>query len=161
MAAADIAEWLAESVEPGTTYFIGPGTTAAAISAAMGVANTLLGMDVVRDGQRLVADANESALLEAIAQAPGPVQVIITPTGGQGSLLGRGNQQLSVAVLRALGRDSLNIVASKSKVTALEGRPLLVDTDDTSLNRALCGYYQITTGYDDRILYRVSDGLGE
>ena len=50
------------------------------------------------------------------------------------------------------------MVAAKSKITALEGRPLLVDTNDPELDKALSGYRQVLTGYDDHILYRVACG---
>ena len=58
-------------------------------------------------------------------------------------------------MIRAVGPENLLIVAAKSKITALEGRPLLVDTNDADLDRELSGYYPVITGYDDRILYRL------
>jgi predicted polyphosphate/ATP-dependent NAD kinase len=70
-------------------------------------------------------------------------------------VFGRGNQQLSPAVIRSVGQQNLVIVAAKSKITELEGRPLLVDTNDSELDQSLVGYYPIVTGYDDRILYRI------
>ena len=71
-------------------------------------------------------------------------------------MFGRGNQQLSPAVLRAAGLDNITVVAAKSKVAALEGRPLLVDTNDPELDSQLTGYRPVITGYSDRILYPVS-----
>jgi predicted polyphosphate/ATP-dependent NAD kinase len=76
--------------------------------------------------------------------------------GGQGNLFGRGNQQFSPAVIRRVGLENIIIVAAKSKIAALEGRPLLVDTNDPALDTELCGWHTIITGYDDRILYRVA-----
>jgi predicted polyphosphate/ATP-dependent NAD kinase len=55
-----------------------------------------------------------------------------------------------------VGLDNITVVAAKSKITALEGRPLLVDTNDPELDKALSGYRQVLTGYDDHILYRVA-----
>jgi predicted polyphosphate/ATP-dependent NAD kinase len=76
--------------------------------------------------------------------------------GGQGHVFGRGNQQFSPRVIRAVGRDNITIVAAKSKIAGLHGRPLLVDTNDPRLDVELSGYHSIMTGYDDRILYRVA-----
>jgi predicted polyphosphate/ATP-dependent NAD kinase len=55
-----------------------------------------------------------------------------------------------------VGLDNILVVAAKSKIAALEGRPLLVDTNDPELDRELSGWRTVITGYDDRIMYRVS-----
>jgi predicted polyphosphate/ATP-dependent NAD kinase len=134
---------------------IGPGSTTAAIMAELGLPNTLLGVDAVRNHTLLVSDADEKQLLQLLAQAPGPASMLVTVIGGQGHLFGRGNQQFSPAVIRAVGLDNIIVVAAKSKITKLDGRPLLVDTNDPALDQALCGYRTINTGYDDHILYRI------
>ena len=159
LVADDIADWLAEHMEPGRTYLIGPGSTTAAIMARLGLPNTLLGVDVIRDGQVLATDADEASLLAQLEQAPGDSSIVVTVIGGQGNLFGRGNQQFSPAVIRRVGLDNIMIVAAKSKIAALEGRPLLVDTNDPALDAELCGWRTVITGYDDRILYRVATGV--
>jgi len=143
-------------MEAGRTYLVGPGSTTAAIMEQLGLPNTLLGVDVIRDGQVLASDADETRLLELLAEAPGGATIIVTVIGGQGHIFGRGNQQLSPAVIRAVGLDNIILIAAKSKIAALEGRPLLVDTNDPELDQALSGYRTIVTGYDDHILYRVA-----
>jgi predicted polyphosphate/ATP-dependent NAD kinase len=156
LVANDIADWLVEHMEEGRTYLIGPGSTTAAIMARLNLANTLLGVDVVRDGALLANDADEETLLAQLAAAVGGASIVVTIIGGQGNLFGRGNQQFSPEVIRAVGLDNIVIVAAKSKIAALEGRPLLVDTNDPELDRALCGWRTVITGYEDRILYRVA-----
>ena len=156
LVAADIASWLVENMEEGRTYLIGPGSTTAAIMEELGLHNTLLGVDVVRDGMLLASDADEEALLSLLAKAPGDAAIVVTAIGGQGHVFGRGNQQFSPAVIRAVGLGNIIIVASKSKISALEGRPLLVDTNEPQLDLELCGYHAIVTGYDDKLLYRIS-----
>ena len=156
LVANDIADWLVEHMEEGRTYLIGPGSTTAAIMSRLNLANTLLGVDVVRDGAVLANDADEETLLAQLAAAVGGASIVVTIIGGQGNLFGRGNQQFSPEVIRAVGLDNIVIVAAKSKIAALEGRPLLVDTNDPELDRALCGWRTVITGYEDRILYRVA-----
>jgi predicted polyphosphate/ATP-dependent NAD kinase len=156
LVAADIAAWLVENMEPQRTYLIGPGSTTAAIMDELGLPNTLLGVDVVRGGKLLATDANEEVLIGRLAEAQGPASIVVTVIGGQGHVFGRGNQQFSPTVIREVGLDNIIIVAAKSKVSALEGRPLLVDTNDPGLDDALAGYYSIVTGYDDHVLYRVA-----
>ena len=45
LVAVDIAAWLVETMEPDTTYFVGPGSTTAAIMETLQLPNTLLGVD--------------------------------------------------------------------------------------------------------------------
>jgi predicted polyphosphate/ATP-dependent NAD kinase len=156
LVAVDIAIWLVEQMDPDTTYLIGPGSTTAAIMQELDLPNTLLGVDVVRGGELLLSDADETALLQCLTEKPGPAHIIVTIIGGQGSVFGRGNQQFSPAVIRHVGLDNIDIVAAKSKISGLEGRPLLVDTNDLALDNELSGYHPVITGYDDRVLYRVA-----
>lgn len=155
LVAAEIAAWVVEHMEPGRTYCIGPGSTTSAIMETLNLPNTLLGVDIVRDGRLLRADSDEAGLLAALAEAPGDAEIIVTAIGGQGHVFGRGNQQFTPAVIRAVGVDNVRIVAAKSKLATLEGRPLLVDTNDPDLDRAFCGYRPVITGYDDQVLFRV------
>jgi len=84
-----------------------------------------------------------------------PRTLIVTVIGGQGHIFGRGNQQLSPAVIRTIGADNIRVVASKSKLQQLNHRPLLVDTGDPALDDALAGVIRVTTGYRDEVLVRV------
>jgi predicted polyphosphate/ATP-dependent NAD kinase len=156
LVADDIADWLVEHMETDRTYFIGPGSTTAGIMARLGLENTLLGVDVVRNSEVLANDADEATLLKLLAEAPAGAAIVVTVIGGQGNVFGRGNQQFSPEVIRRVGLDNILVVAAKSKIAALEGRPLLVDTNDPELDRELSGWRTVITGYDDRIMYRVS-----
>ncbi|MBV1789585.1 ATP-NAD kinase family protein [Marinobacterium sp. D7] len=149
----DIAADFEESMEPGVRYVMGSGSTVAAIMAHLGLPNTLLGVDLIEDGRLLAADCTAQQLL-ALTEGY-PVRIVITPIGGQGHLIGRGNQQLSAELLARCGRDALYVVATKTKLKSLAGRPLLVDSGDAELDRALSGLIPVHTGYRDRVLYRI------
>lgn len=153
LAVQEIAAEIVEQMEPGTTYFVGSGSTTAAINESLGLESTLLGVDVVRDGELLKVDATEQDLL-AFAEK-GPCQIVVTAIGGQGHIFGRGNQQLSAKVLRAVSIENITLIATKSKLEALEGKPLLVDTGDPALDRELAGTMRVVTGYEDAVLYPV------
>jgi predicted polyphosphate/ATP-dependent NAD kinase len=47
------------------------------------------------------------------------------------------------------------VIATKTKITELNGRPLLVDSNDPVLDRELSGYIPVITGYRDKIFYRI------
>jgi predicted polyphosphate/ATP-dependent NAD kinase len=149
--AADVVERMQEV---GGTWIVGPGTTPAAVMEALGLPNTLLGMDVVRNGQVMAADADAATLEQYANKAD--CHLVITATGGQGMLFGRGNQQLSPAVLRAIGRERMVVVATHEKLTALQGRPLLMDVSDPELETALQGFVEVVTGYRSHMLYRLA-----
>ena len=93
--------------------------------------------------------------MQLIAQYPQRVTIRLGVIRTQGYFLGRGNQQFSPQVLWTVGLDNIWLLASKGKITGLEGRPLLVDTNDPELDRALVGYRKVITGFDDMILYPV------
>lgn len=150
--AAAIAERMAAAPSD-DLWVIGPGSTTAAVMAHLGLPNTLLGVDLIRDGQVLAADLDANGLLELTAgRKP---WLLITFIGGQGHLLGRGNQQLTPELLRRAGRDHLVVIATRSKLAALEGRPLIVDSGDAILDQELTGHITITTGYEDQVLYPI------
>lgn len=138
----------------GIRYLLGPGGTTAEVARQLGVEGSPLGIDVLLDGEIVVRAASEQQLLAAVAE--GPAKAVITVIGGQGFLLGRGNQQLSASVLRALGDDPLLVVAPEQKLIDLHGRPLLVDTGDAELDATLAGHVRIVTGPGATSLYAVS-----
>lgn len=141
-------------MRPGVRYLLGPGGTTAEIARQLGVEGSPLGVDVVLDGAVVVRGASAQELLAQISE--GPAQAVITVIGGQGFLLGRGNQQLSASVLRALGDDPLLVVAPEQKLIDLQGRPLLVDTGDPELDARLAGHVRIITGVGTTSLYAVT-----
>lgn len=151
-----IALDVVDHMEGGVYYLVGPGTTTAAVMEELDLPNTLLGVDVVRDGKLVKGDCSEKDLLEILEGGPG--KLIVTPTGGQGYLLGRGNQQISPAVLERIGRDNVVIIAVNSKIIDLQGRPFLIDTGDESMDERLSGYYRIKIGYGLCIMHKVSEG---
>ena len=145
---ADVTERLLDQQRP---VILGPGSTLFKIKSALGIQGTLLGVDVWHSGRQLGADVTGDWLDEHLED---PI-VVLSFTRGQGFLLGRGNQQLSPALLGRLDRDDLIVVGTRTKLASLEGRPLLIDTDDPALDARLAGLIEITTGYEDRLFYRL------
>ena len=161
-AVAAIAADLGASLVPGRRYVLGPGSTIAGISSWLGLASTLVGVDVIavtaRSAAVLALDVGERELLAALEGHD--ASLVVTPIGGQGFVLGRGNQQLSPAVITTIldrsGRDGLVVVATPAKLAALGGRPLLVDTGDPGLDARLAGFVRVVTGHGESAVYRVA-----
>ena len=137
-------------------YIIGPGTTTRPILNILGLSKTLIGVDVVCGRKLVIADANETSLLELLENHA--AKVVVTPIGGQGFIFGRGNQQISPKVLRKIGLDNIIVISTPEKILSLGGRPLLVDTGDYEIDKALSRHIKIVTGYKERIVYPVSGG---
>lgn len=142
-----LAEGVAADVETGVTYVLGPGSTLGAIKAELGFDGTPIGVDVWRDGELLVADATESEILNVLGDRN---TIVVSPIGGQGFVFGRGNPQLSPAVIR---RCDVEIVASRTKLDGL--RVLRVDTDDPELDRSLQGWWKVRIGRFERRMMKV------
>jgi predicted polyphosphate/ATP-dependent NAD kinase len=140
----DIAAFIAEIVMPDTLYIIGAGSTTARIMERLGLAPTLLGVDAVRDGEVVARDADERTLLSLLDRYP-QAKIVVSPIGAQGFVLGRGNQQISPAVLRKAGLSNLIVVATPGK---LAGTPLLyVDSGEPALDREVGDTLLVVSGY--------------
>ncbi|GGW95062.1 ATP-NAD kinase family protein [Alteromonas halophila] len=149
----DIAAYLTEMMddEPDTLFVMGSGSTVNTVMAHQDLANTLLGVDVVKNGEVIATDVTARQLQSLIDGQP--AKIVVTVIGGQGHIFGRGNQQLSPAVIRQVGRQNLIIIATKQKLQALSSRPLIIDTGDAELDAELAGTVSVITGYRDRVLY--------
>ena len=151
-----IALYLIDHMEKDIIYVIGPGTTTQAILDGLGEAGTLVGVDVVCNGELIRKDCGERELLEVVA--PGKTRLVLTPTGGQGFLLGRGNQQISPEILKMVGKENIIVLATEDKLIKQYGRPLLIFTGDEKTDLALKGYYRVITGYGSSMMVPVSVG---
>tara|TARA_R110000868_G_scaffold41169_6_gene141111 strand:- start:8745 stop:9890 length:1146 start_codon:yes stop_codon:yes gene_type:complete len=149
----DLADWLQDSWENDVRYVFGPGSTLHGLAQNLGLQATLLGVDVVENGHLLAADVTEAQLFELVDGHP--ARLLVTAIGGQGHIIGRGNQQISPRVLRAIGLEHLRVIATKRKLATLEGRPLLVDSGDVQLDDAFPDAVRVWAGYKEELLYPV------
>jgi NAD+ kinase len=134
--------------DEGTTYVLGPGSTVDAVKTELGFDGSPLGVDLWRDGEVLVRDAGESEILDHLGEHN---VVVVSPIGGQGFVFGRGNDQISPAVIR---RCDIEVVASSRKLE--ETGVLRVDTGDTDLDEELRGWQRVRVGKFERRLMEVT-----
>lgn len=131
--------------EPETFFIVGSGTTTRPIMEALGLPNTLLGIDIVKNKELIGSDVNERQILDIING--NKAKIIVTVIGGQGYIFGRGNQQLSGEVVKRVGKNNVIIIATKSKLQSLGDSPLLVDTGDEEVNKLFSGYMKVIVNY--------------
>ena len=147
--AADVINNMAEDY----LYIIGPGTTTKTVMDHLGLGNTLLGVDAVYNRELAGSDLNESQLLELVRGKK--AKIVVGIIGSQGYIFGRGNQQISAEVIKQVGRRNIIILATMEKITTLKEAPLLVDTGDSWVDKALIGYMQVIKGLGERIMLKV------
>jgi predicted polyphosphate/ATP-dependent NAD kinase len=152
-AAEEIASDFVQNMQDDCIYVLGPGTTTRAIMKELGLGKTLLGVDLVHNGKLIGSDVNEKQLSELIRGKK--AKIVMSVIGGQGFIFGRGSQQISPDVIRTVGRENIVVIATPNKLLSLRGRPLLVDTGDSEVDKMMAGYIQVITGYKRRSVYPV------
>ena len=92
----------------------------------------------------MASDADEKTLLDLAGRYP-ETRIIVSPIGAQGFILGRGNQQISAAVVKNVGLQNLIVVATPHKLR--ETPSLYVDSGDPALDREFGESIQVISGY--------------
>ena len=148
-----ISDKIIEDMEDDIFYIIGSGTSTRPIMEKLNLPNTLLGIDIIKNKKLIASDVNEKEILEYIGD--NKAKIIVTVIGGQGYILGRGNQQLSANVIRKVGKENIQIIATKRKLMDLGRKPLLVDTGDEEVNKMFNGYMKVRTSYTEEVVHMV------
>ncbi len=148
----DIGESVVTSMRPGVLYLIGPGTTAKACMDVLGLEHSILGVDAVRD-RRLVASDISSEEIIRILEASEETCIVLGVIGGQGFILGRGNQQFTPDILRRVGVDNMIVLCTPSKLSRLKA--LRVDSGDPNLDDELRGMRRAVIGYGRERIVKV------
>ena len=145
----------------------GSGGTLRRIGQHVDIELTLLGIDVQgpeENGARaLHGDLNEQQLIEVLSKhvdedgTPRPRLLLLSPMGGQGFLIGRGNLQLSPNVLRIIGNDNILGVATPAKLIGLSA--VRIDTGDSALDEEfqIKRFIKILQGFRTTRLIRIEE----
>jgi predicted polyphosphate/ATP-dependent NAD kinase len=150
---AALAEAVAGELLPGVLYLFGPGTTTAKVLSSLGITGTLLGVDAVVDRELVGADLPEAEILALMGRYE-RAQLVLGVVGGQGFLLGRGNQELGPRVLSRLGNEDVMVIASSSKLLALPSPSLYVDLGEEA-PEWLSGYHRVRVGPQRYMMMRI------
>jgi predicted polyphosphate/ATP-dependent NAD kinase len=146
---------VADELSRGTLYLFGPGSTTGRILEVMGLPSSPLGVDAVKDGVLVGADLGEQAVVELMGTAA-KTKLVLGVIGGQGFLLGRGNQQLGRAVLSCIAPEDLIIVSSADKLVALQPPLLRVDVGDEASFAWGSGFQRVRVGPGRFMMMRVA-----
>ena len=148
----EIAQFIIESMEDDVLYLLGPGTTIKTITDNLNLPKTLLGIDAIYNKKIVGLDLNEQGILELLDNYNNII-VILSPVGGQGFLLGRGNKQITPKILKIIGKNNIKIVATVEKMRELAC--LRVDTGDIETDKILIGFGKVITGYKEELIVKI------
>ena len=158
----EIIEGLANHIDelisnnPNLMVVWGSGGTLRLIGQLIGHELTLLGIDIQHEN-KIHADLNEQELIQILSSHDGEKLLLLSPMGGQGFLIGRGNLQLSPDVLRIIGVESILGVATPAKLMGLSH--VRIDTGDESLDDEFRArkFVKMLQGYRTTRVIRVSE----
>ncbi len=148
-----IALYITDNMQKDMVYILGPGTTTRAVCEKLGLDSTLMGVDIILNKKILCMDASENEILKAVHNRP--FKILITPTGGQGCIFGRGNLQISPEIIQRAGKKNIIAIATPEKLGRLHGHPMIIDTGDRKTDLMISGYMKIITGYNETRIYPV------
>ena len=150
---ADIAADVVTNMLDNVVYFIGSGKTTLAIMDELHLENTLLGVDALLNHRLIKQDLTAADIASLVNEYS--CKIVVSVIGGQGHIFGRGNQQFTANIIESVGRDNIIIISTKAKLANLDGRALISDTGSSKVDALLSGFMEVTTGYEDRVLYAV------
>lgn len=150
----ELAREIAQGLDPSRLYLFGPGTTTHKVIEALDLHSNVQGIDAVFSGQIIGKDLSESGILELL-QRFGGATLFLGVIGGQGFLLGRGNQQLSAKVIELVSPDNIVVLSSAEKIDKLFPAHLHADLGNTEIEALLQGYRQVLVAPGRSTLCRI------
>ncbi len=123
-----LAAEFAEYMEADRLYLFGPGGTTHLFLEVLGVSGSRLGIDAFYNGKLIAQNLTEVDILQLLTKFA-LVTLVLGVIGGQGFILGRGNQELTSQILKSIGSTNIYIVAGSQKITAMVPARLYVDLE--------------------------------
>ena len=125
----------------------GSGGTLRTIGSNLGFELNTLGIDISKGNRLIASDLNEKEIIQHLETHTGEVTLLLSPMGGQGFLIGRGNLQLSPEVLRMVGVENVLGIVTPAKMLTL--RNLRVETGDPQMDEKFSKkkYLKVLQGY--------------
>ena len=159
-----LGDHLRETIEEDSELLViwGSGGTLRTLGESIGFTITVLGIDVTLGNENIGTDLDENQLIEVINNHKSQfgenakILTLLSPMGGQGFLIGRGNLQISPTVIRLIGIDNILAIVTPAKLATLN--TLRIDTSDMDLDRQFQEkkYMKALQGYRTTRLIRIS-----
>lgn len=151
----ELADNLASEVRSHTgLVLIGSGTSTYSVKKALGAESTLQGVDAYSSGICIGQDLSELEILKLISKYE-TVKLIMGVIGGQGFLFGRGNQQISSAVINLITWSNLTVISAESKLLELFPVELYVDFEVVKEEQRIPTFIKVRTAPYKEMLVRL------
>ncbi len=152
-----ISKRIIENIEDDEILILGPGTTVGKVKKDLGINPTLLGVDLVKfkkgEINSIHKDLREQEILKLL-NGEKNIKIIISPIGGQGYILGRGNQQISPKIIETVGKDNIKVISTLDKIKNL--KRLRIDTGKEKIDN-MFKYIKVIVGYHDSKLMKIKN----
>ena len=149
--ASAIASGVVEEMQQGVAYVIGPGTTCGAVLTELGINGTsVLDFKVVKDGKLHLARAGEEEIFRIVTEEN--YRILLSPIGGMGILLGRGNYELSERVISKIIPERVLVIGTRDKMNNIQEILIIAPQIAASVFR---NYLKVRTGLDEYVMKRV------
>jgi predicted polyphosphate/ATP-dependent NAD kinase len=144
-----IAEYVVNNIiKEDDVVILGPGSTVQKIAEKMGVKKPLLSISIIRGGKTVCIDCDSITVYDITSKtSPEKIKIVLSPLAKSGFLLGRGNQKITLSVLKKLSKKNLIVVSTKEKLRGI--RKLYADLGDPNLAEKYSGYMRVITGYQE------------
>ncbi len=145
-----ISQDLLERVHDDFTYILTPGEIMRIIQERLGLEKSG-DMIMIHGGAVANLETDEIILLDMVRKKK--CKIIVSLHSGKRHLFEK-NDSLFPDLLKEMMKEELVIFATPARLTSLKGSPLIVDTGDPELDKRLCGFYRIMTGYGKSAIYK-------
>ena len=149
-----IAQHTQPILQDGGLHIVGPGKTTFECLNYAGLEGTLIGVDVIHNNRTVIKDATAKQILSYCQNRPID-SIMVGCIGGQGILFGRGNQQITPAIIKQAGKKNIMVLASPNKLVSLHGKPFRVDTGCAHTDTLFNGVITVINGFGHKSVYPV------
>lgn len=147
-----IIEFLIDTMDD-SYYIIGTGGTCKSLMERIGLDTSIFEVDLIRNRQLVKSNVFPEDL-RAILNENIPVKIVVSPYGGSGYFLGRGNRQISAEVVMKAGKRNIIILSSPEKLRTI--KTLRYDLEGLPEN-FFGKYVRVLTGYGTYSMVPVTD----
>jgi predicted polyphosphate/ATP-dependent NAD kinase len=137
-----IIEFLVDDMDD-SYYIIGTGGTCKALMERIGLKTSIFQTDLIRNKKMIKANLYPEDF-NRIIEKEAPLKIVVSPYGGSGYFLGRGNRQISAEMITRAGRSNLIIISSLDKLSTI--KVLRYDVEGLPVN-FFGKYAKVLTGY--------------
>lgn len=163
VALMELTASLSKNLEPDRLYLFGPGQSTKAILDNLGSrysGKSPAGVGAYYGGEIIGQDLSEMAILDLLnrfcsSQGFKSPLLYLGVIGGQGFLLGRGNQQLSFEVISKIGIENIYVLANSGKINQIVPSRLYVDFGDAVHLKIFGDYVKVHVAIDRTLVCKV------